>query len=135
VQQLPEIILIDDVLHTLYTTPLLPWLRGQDPPLVFDRRTPSCERGYVGSWTIRDGVLLLTGVYAWRNGELTMLPDLFGSKREVVADWFTGPLVVEPAASEIPRGAAPKLSTVFIEAGRVVETQDRPADDSRGQIS
>ncbi len=127
-EQLPEIILIDDVLHTLYTTPLLPWLRDQDPPPVFDRRTPSCERGYIGSWTIRDGVLWLTGVYAWRNGELTMLPDLFGDKREVMADWFSGPLVVEPAASEIPGGAAPALRTFFVEAGRVIETQESPAD-------
>ena len=87
-EQLPEIILVDDVLHTLYTTPLLPWLREQDPPPVFDRRTPSCQRGYIGSWTIRDGVLWLTGVYAWRDGELTTLPDLFDSKREIMADWF-----------------------------------------------
>ncbi len=123
-EQLPEIILIDDVLHTLYTTPLLPWLRDQDAPPVFDQRTPSCKRGYIGSWEIRDGVLWLIGVYAWRNGELIMLPDLFDSKREVAADWFTGPLVVEPAASEIPGGAVPKLRTLFVEAGCVVRTQN-----------
>ena len=83
-EQLPEIILIDDVLHTLYTTPLLPWLRDQDPAPVFDRRTPSCERGYIGSWEIRDGVLWLIGLYAWRDAELTTLPDLFHGRREVV---------------------------------------------------
>jgi hypothetical protein len=52
------------------------------------------------------------------------LPDLFGSNREVAADWFTGPLVVEPAASEIPGGALPKLRTLFVEAGCVIRTQD-----------
>lgn len=127
-EQLPEIILIDDVLHTLYSTPLLPWLRDQDAPPVFDLRTPSCERGYIGSWRISDGVLWLIGLYAWRDGEMTRLPDLFGGKREVVADWFTGPLVVEPAASEIPHGALPKLRTLIVEAGCVVRTQNGASD-------
>ena len=72
-------------------------------------------------------------MYAWRNGELAKLPDLFDSKREVVADWFTGPLVVEPADSEIPGGAAPQLRTVFIEAGRVIEAQDCADDDGQDE--
>ena len=130
-QQLPEIILIDDVLHTLYTTPLLPWLRDQDAPPVFDRRSPNCERGYIGSWKISDGVLWLIGLYAWRDGEITRLADLFRGRREVAADWFSGPLVVEPAASEIPDGALPKLRTLLVEAGCVIRTQDGFAGPER----
>ncbi len=125
-EQLPEIILIDDVLHTLYTTPRLPWLRDQDTPPVFDQRTPSCERGYIGSWKIRDDVLWLIGLYAWRDGEMTRLPDLFRDRREVAADWFSGPLVVEPAASEISDGALPKLRTLLVEAGRVIRKDNGP---------
>lgn len=124
VQQLPEIILIDGVLHTLHTTPLLPWLRNQDSTPTFDQRSPSCERGYVGYWKIIDNVLWLVGLYAWRDGGYTGVSDLFEGRRRVAADWFSGPLVVEPAASEISGGALPKLRTLFVEAGYVVRTED-----------
>jgi hypothetical protein len=56
-EQLPEIIYIGGVLHTLYTTPLLPWLRKLDSSSGFDigpptssnaimqrARTPTAER-------------------------------------------------------------------------------------------
>ena len=119
-KQLPEIIYVDGVLHTLYTTPLLPWLRRQDPPPVFDRRTPQCERGYIGRWKIENETLWLTGLYAWRTGKDTRLSDFFGDRDEVAADWFTGPLVFEPAAQSIADGAYPKVTTMFVEAGRIV---------------
>ena len=127
VQQLPETILIEEVLHTLYTTPLLPWLRNQDTPPVFDRRTPSCERGYIGCWKIDDDVLWLISLHAWRQGTFTRVSDLFHGKREVAAAWFSGPLVVEPAASEISHGALPKLRTLLVEAGRVIGEYDGSA--------
>jgi hypothetical protein len=123
-QQLPEIVMIDGVLHTLYTAPLLPWLRAQNTPPVFDQRTPNCERGYIGSWKISNDVLWLTSLYAWRNGELTTLSHLFPNQREVEAEWFSGLLMVEPAASEISDGAPPKQRTLHVEAGRVVGVQD-----------
>ena len=126
--QLPETILIDDVLHTLYTTPLLPWLRNQDAPPIFDRRTPNCERGYIGCWKVVDGVLWLIGLHAWRDGEYTGVSDLFGGEREVAADWFSGPLIVEPASSEISSGALPKLRTLLVEAGRIIGSQDNITD-------
>ena len=44
IEQLPEIIYIDGLLHTLYTTPLLPWLRKLDASPDFDRRTPNFKR-------------------------------------------------------------------------------------------
>ena len=121
-EQLPEIIHIDGVLHTLYTTPLLPWLRTQDSSPEFDRRTPYCERGYIGKWQIRDDTLWLTGLYAYRDGQYTGVSDLFGDREEVAADWFSGPLVVEPASSEIPDGAFPEVRTLLVEAGRIVQT-------------
>ncbi len=121
-EQLPEIIYIDGALHTLYTTPLLPWLRKLDSSSVFDRRTPKCERGYIGKWEIKDDTLWLIGLYAWRNGKDTGLSDLFGDLNEVAADWFSGSLVVEPASSAIPDGALPKVRTLFVEAGRIIQT-------------
>ncbi len=123
-EQLPEIIVIDRVLYTLYTTPLLPWLREQPSPPEFDVRAPSCERGYVGRWMIRDGVLWLTGLYAWRNDESLGVRDLFDDRREVEADWFSGPLVVEAASSEIGAGARIGIRTIMVEAGRVVPAVD-----------
>ena len=121
-EQLPEIIFIDGALHTLYTTPLSPWLRKLDSSSVFDRRTPKCERGYIGRWKIEDDTLWLTGLYAWRNGKYTGLSDLFGDLNEVAADWFSGPLVVEPTSSAILDGAYPKGRTLFVEAGRIIQT-------------
>jgi len=121
-EQLPEIIHIDGVLYTLYTTPLSPWLRELDSPPVFDRRTPKCERGYIGRWRIEDGTLWLTGLYAWRDGEYTGISRLFGDVDKVAADWFSGPLVVEPSASAIADGAYPKVRTLFVTAGRLVQT-------------
>ena len=121
-EQLPEIIFIDGVLHTLYTTPLSPWLRKLDSSYVFDRRTPTCERGYIGRWRIKDDALWLTGLYAWRNDKNTGVSDLFGDLNEVAADWFSGPLVVEPTSSAILDGAYPKGRTLFVEAGRIIQT-------------
>lgn len=119
VAQLPETILIEDILHTLYTTPLLPWLGDQCPTPVFDRRTPACERGYIGRWLVSRGALWLVGLHAWRHGRFTGVPDLFEGRRRVRAQWFTGPLLVEPAASEIPDGAMPELRTLYVESGTV----------------
>jgi hypothetical protein len=61
-EQLPEIIYIDGLLHTLYTTPLLPRLRKLDSSSDFDRRTPNCERGYIGRWKIEDDAFR----FVWR---------------------------------------------------------------------
>ena len=122
-EQLPEIILIDGVLHSLHTTPLLPWLKMQDPAPVFDQRAPNCERGYVGRWKLENGSLWLTGLYAWRDGRHTGMVELFGQREAVAADWFSGPLVVEPASSEILDGAMPRIRTLFVEAGRLDESR------------
>ena len=122
-EQLPEIIHIDGVLHTLYTTPLLPWLRARDSSPDFDRRTPKCERGYIGRWAIQDDTLWLTGLYAWRDGQYTGVADLFDDQEKVAADWFSGPLIVEPASSAIPDGAYPEVRTLMVEAGRLVQTR------------
>ena len=129
-EQLPEIIYIDGILHSLYTTPLLPWLDARQPP-AFDQRAPNCERGYVGIWKVTDDRLWLTGVHAWRDGVYTGLRQLFGENQEIAADWFSGPLVVEPAANEIAAGARPEVLTMLVEQGRVTTTlrRTRPAGD------
>ena len=119
-KQLPEIIFIDGVLHTLYTTPLLPWLREPDNTVEFDQRAPSCERGYIGKWRVEHDALFLIGLYAWRDGVYTGLIDIFGTRDGVAADWFSGPLVIEPASSEIVDGAQLQVSTLLVEGGRIV---------------
>ncbi len=93
----------------------------QKTPPVFDRRTPNCERGYIGCWKISNGVLWLIGLHAWRDGKFTGVADLFSGRRAVVAEWFTGPLVVEPTALEISGGAVPKMRTLLVEAGCVIQ--------------
>lgn len=42
----------------------------------------------------------------------------------MVARWFTGPLVVEPAASAIAEGARPAGRTLFVEEGRIIQEKD-----------
>ena len=128
-EQLPELIYIDGVLHALYTTPLLPWLDARQPPPDFDRRAPNCERGYVATWKISAGQLWLTSLHAWRDGVYTGLAQLFGERSEVAADWFSGPLVVEPAANEIAAGARPEVLTLLVERGQVTTTLRRAGPD------
>lgn len=117
--QLPEIIHIEGVLHTLFATPLSSWLGDSAPIWAFDQRTPHCDRGYIGRWEIRDDTLWLINLYAWQNGNKVKVSDLFDGKDEVAADWFSGILVVEPAASEIAEGAAPKTRTLRVRRGRM----------------
>ena len=119
-EQLPEIIYIDGVLHTHFARPLVPWLAKQGPASIFDQRTPTCERGYVGKWQIKDDTLWLIGLYAWRDGKYTGVSDLFGGANEVTAVWFSGPLVVMPASSEISDGAPFRKNTLTVEAGRII---------------
>ena len=65
-------------------------------------------------------MLWLIGLYAWSNGQYTGVAELL---HEVEAEWFYGPLIVEPASSETPDGALPKVTTFLVEAGRIVHTQ------------
>ncbi|MEM9370790.1 MAG: hypothetical protein AAGA26_06505 [Pseudomonadota bacterium] len=121
--QLPEIIYIDGVLYSLHTTPLLPWLRAQEPPHVFDQRTPQCERGYVAKWAIEDRQLWLVGLHAWRDGVYTGVPALFDDRAEVLADWFSGPLIVEPTNSAVREGEYPKPRTLFVKSGVLADSR------------
>ena len=107
----------------MYTTPLLPWLQKQESGPVFDRRTAQCERGYIGCWRIHQDKLWLVSLHAWRNGKYSGVSDWFDD-RPVAAEWFSGPLVVEPASFEIDQGALPVLSTLLIEHGRVMAYGD-----------
>ncbi|MEM9044597.1 MAG: hypothetical protein AAGC81_07860 [Pseudomonadota bacterium] len=120
--QLPEIIYLDGVLYSLYSAPFLPWLQAQDPPCVFDLRTPQCARGYVAKWALENKTLLLIGLHAWRGGKYTGVSSLFGGEREVPAVWFTGPLMIEPTINAVREGEYPKARTLAIKAGRQVQT-------------
>lgn len=119
--QLPDIIYFGESVFSLFTLPLAPWLSTRSEPVVFDPRTPTCKRGYVGKWSVEDDKLWLIGLYAWRDGKNTGVPELFDGKREVVADWYTGPLVVEPSASSIRGGEYPKPKALVVTEGRVSE--------------
>jgi len=119
VGQLPEIIYVESALYSLYTTPLTPWLLQQNPPFIFDRRTSNCERGYIGKWSIEDDTLRLIGIYGWQDGKYVGLSDLFDGQREVLADWFTGPLIIQPTTEAVRSGEYPKSNTVYVEAGGI----------------
>ncbi|MEM7057923.1 MAG: hypothetical protein AAF557_10080 [Pseudomonadota bacterium] len=122
VGQLPEIIYLEGMLYSLYTTPLAPWLNNQSPPVVFDRRTSTCERGYVGKWSVENDALSLIGLYAWRDGRYTSVRKLFDDRNQVLADWYTGPLIIQPTTESVREGEYPKSKTLFVEAGHITQS-------------
>ena len=121
--QMPDLIYLSESVYSLFTLPLAPWLGAQAEPITFDARTPTCKRGYVGKWAVEDETLWLIGLYAWREGRHTGVPALFDGAREVKADWYTGPLIVEPTASSVREGEYPKPKTLMVAAGRVSEAK------------
>ena len=120
--QMPDIIYFGESVYSLFTLPLAQWLAAQPEPFIFDQRTPTCKRGYVGKWAVQDDTLWLIGLYAWRDGKNTGVPALFEGVREVMAEWYSGPLVVEPTASSIREGEYPKPKMLTVTKGRVTET-------------
>lgn len=118
-QQIPETIWIDGAVYRLHTTPLSPWLSAQQPSPVFDIRTPTCSRGYIGRWEIRDERLWLIDLHAWRDGTRAAVADLFDAPPPVHAAWFSGPLHVEPDPSEVTDQISPHPRTLHVEAGVV----------------
>ena len=118
-EQTPEAIWIGTGLYRLYTAPLGHWVQAQDPPVSFDLRIPTCQRGYIGRWEVKDKKLYLLDVFAWRDGERVTVEDLFDGQKPVFAEWYSGALLIEPGAEEIHDGVDPSQRTIWIKDGTV----------------
>ncbi|RDZ27580.1 hypothetical protein DX914_13065 [Lysobacter silvisoli] len=99
--QIPDVLLIDGKEHALNTNPLDAHLqaKGWTPPkegLI----SSANWRGYVARWAVADGQLLLKDVTIMveaKDEEMarkSILADLFPGKTQIVADWYTGALIV-----------------------------------------
>lgn len=104
--QQPDILFLDGKQEPIFTNPLEPFL-ARRPTLRPESPNTANWRGYVATFRIRDGALWLERVEVSRylgkvDGEHKReiedaLPRFFPGKREVLADWYTGVLL-------IPRG-------------------------------
>jgi len=101
--QAPDRIRIDGQDYELNTNPLEPWLEAHawKPPEEVETSSANW-RGYIASWEIVDGQLVLRDVTIRVAGEepgdstsKSILGDLFQSAAvRVVADWYSGALIV-----------------------------------------
>lgn len=104
-EQEPDILRWKGKSYDLYTNPLERYLASH-PDVWRDRAMLSTAnwRGYVATWTIEDDRLKLTDVNTGRRPErVNALGKLFPGQEVVLADWYTGNLLV-PDGKLLHRG-------------------------------
>lgn len=126
--QLPDILIWRDRLVEIASPPPLPKHHPQIRELSEEELATSsgesrypipstaCWRGYVATWAIEDGKLLLTRI----DGRYQVTTEL-----GIVADWYTGPLLFQDPA--LTPGESLRdyeitnefLQQVFVRAGRI----------------
>jgi hypothetical protein len=133
--QIPDAIIIEGQKHPLFTNPLESYYSKDNPRPPFKAPNTATWRGYVGTWEIEGGVLLLKAVRAWtREGEVGLEALFPGRQGPVTATWFTGQLevpqgkVVKPA---VPHPLYEKYLLIDVEKGRVVRQE---VIDNAGQV-
>lgn len=99
--QVPDIILVDGKAESLFTNPLAPYLVKYPQALPQGPVTSTANwRGYVATWAIDDGLLVLRKIEQERsrsNGKTVtrnVLRQVFPGRKPVVADWYSGTLVL-----------------------------------------
>jgi hypothetical protein len=109
--QMPDLIVIDGVDHSLFSEPLETYYQPDRRPNFIPQNTANW-RGYQASWEVRDGRLYLTRIVgqvcavkeAWdcpllkrsRVGVRDLFPD--AKQGPVFAEWFSGTLRVPTGA-------------------------------------
>lgn len=101
--QVSDIVLIDGKSYALNTNPLGAHLAslGEKAP-KFDSPHTANWRGYVATWELADGKLYLRKVEGYRDDpsrdddepNVDGMAELFQSRTDVVASWYTGALIV-----------------------------------------
>jgi len=95
--QVPETLLYKGEELSLYDYPLQPYLASGATAVKFQAPSTALHRGYVGTWTIRQGRLYLIKleghVGPFANTGAVALDALFPDAKDgVLADWYTGEL-------------------------------------------
>lgn len=97
-------ILYQDTSYNLATLPLDSYLKVLKDPFEFQSPDTGLQRGYEGTWEIRDNLLLLVkldgNVYNYRKVDIHCL---FPGEDTVFANWFTGKLRI-PIGAQIYHG-------------------------------
>lgn len=98
-EQIPDKLIYEGQTHCLFATPLEWAFTPENPKPDFDGLlSTACHRGYVATWEIKDGVLLLTRVTYVGSGPAKDLPMEHylpqrakeKPKAPIHADWFSG---------------------------------------------
>lgn len=125
VEQIPETLWLEGALFRLYSAPLGEWLRGRTD-VAFEERSPACRRGYIGRWEIREGGLWLIDLHGWVSGRLIRVPDLFGGREAVLAEWYSGDIVFEPPPETVKDGAATGPRRTYVRDGMLSASRPGP---------
>src|SRR5215470_17076950 len=101
-----DVLLLDGKAYRIYTNPLDPYL--QDHPKALPEATvvsTSLWRGYVATWQIEDGRLLLVDVRIlksvrkpgekdWSSELSSVMSTMFPGQKKILASWFSGHVIV-----------------------------------------
>lgn len=104
--QIPDVIVVDGKEHSLNTNPLDRHLHGLgDAAPKFEVTSTALWRGYIASWELKGGKLFLRSVsvpqYDPEGDErepVEMLREIFPGEGEVVAEWYSGALIIPDGA-------------------------------------
>lgn len=89
--QRAESILYNDEYYAMATLPLASYLKSLKEPFNFESPDTGLQRGYEGSWEIRDNLLLLVELDVYVSGYRKVdIQSLFPGEETVFANWYTG---------------------------------------------
>lgn len=102
--QITDSIIYQDTFYDLATLPLDSYLKSLKDPFEFQSSNTGLQRGYEGTWEIRNNLLLLVKLdgydYNYRKVDIHCL---FPGENTVFANWFTGTLRI-PIGEQIYHG-------------------------------
>ena len=77
-------------MHEVLGTSIPRELLHQPDEFAFQTLCSACGRGFVGEWTIRDGMLCLVSVKDWQGKSLSAKADKWVARGPAQAWWFSG---------------------------------------------
>ena len=141
--QVPDVLCVDGVLHSLFANPLEQLYERQKRPAFVDSLEGSSSanwRGYVACWQIHDGQLYLVAIDTYVRNKRVGVQQLFPTRvrdGRVLAEWFSGDLRVPDGKQlqyvHMGYGSTYERDIVFgVQNGRVVSR--RVVDNRRQRL-
>jgi hypothetical protein len=136
--QLKEILVFQGKEVAMDCDPMKQYFSELDSPPRFFTTLKANERGYLGTWTIRNNSLYLTAFIGMlETNEEINLDYLFPGKQFVLADWFNGEIILNQGrllalkTKNTPAYYEKDLHMVFVN-GRI--TNSYVIENSRDQL-